>query len=157
MRTGYPVGANVQEPLEVSVPRREAQCAIEHRYAVAHVVERDAQFRLASIEFRHEPRILDRDRRLVGEGRTQCNLLLGKWPDLRAHEDDHTYRNTGMQERNAENRSKSAGFLGACKCVFRIDLDIWDMNGLALEQSSTDHRSPPHADRVRFHEVNKLA
>src|SRR6516225_4018558 len=58
----------VDNPLEIEIPRGEPQLAVEHRYTVAHVVERDAQFGLALADLVKEPCIVHRDDCLRGEG-----------------------------------------------------------------------------------------
>ena len=42
------------------------------------------EFELAALvlDFLEQPHVLDRDRRLVGEGRNQLDLLVGEWPHL---------------------------------------------------------------------------
>jgi hypothetical protein len=41
----------VEDPLEIEVPRREVLLAVEHRHTVAHVVEGDPQLGLALADF----------------------------------------------------------------------------------------------------------
>ena len=52
-----------------------------------------------------QPRVLDRDHRLVGKGRHQLDLLLGKRVDLVANQREHADRGAVAQQRHAEVRS----------------------------------------------------
>ena len=57
---------------------------VEHSYAVAHVLERDAEFFLALAYFIQQPRVLHRDHRLGGEVLQQCYLFLRERADFSA-------------------------------------------------------------------------
>ena len=57
----------VEDLLELAVPRDQVLGFVEHRHAVAHVLERDAEFFLALPDFVQQPRVLHRDHRLRGE------------------------------------------------------------------------------------------
>jgi len=52
-----------------------------------------------------QPRILDRDHRLVGEGLEQCDLFLGKRPHLHATDQNRSDRLPLPQQRSGERRS----------------------------------------------------
>src|SRR5262249_60566505 len=43
----------------------------------------------ARLQLREQPRVLDGDGRLVGEGLHQSDVTVGEWPDLVAEDDDH--------------------------------------------------------------------
>ena len=85
---GRPLGekfvGQVEQLLEIAVPRGQPQFGIEHRDAVAHVVEGDAQLGLALADLAEQPRILHRDDRLRREILQQRDLLVGEGPDLLA-------------------------------------------------------------------------
>ena len=53
--------------LEIAVPRGKPRLGVEHDDTIAHVVEGDAQFGLAVAQLVEQPRVLDRDHRLIGE------------------------------------------------------------------------------------------
>src|SRR5262249_26315840 len=53
--------------LEIAIPRNKTRVGAEHRDAIAHVVEGDAQLRLAIAQLLEEACIFDRDHRLVGK------------------------------------------------------------------------------------------
>ena len=62
---------------------------VEHRDAVAHVVERDAEFVLALADFVQQPRVLHRDHRLGREILQQRDLLVRERAHLVTAGDNH--------------------------------------------------------------------
>ena len=77
------------------------QIGVEHRDAVAHVVEGDAQLGLALADFVEEPRIVHRDDRLRREVFEQRDLLFGKRPHLAARAGDHAEQRVVAAQRHA--------------------------------------------------------
>ena len=65
----------VENALEVSVPGGEPELGVEHRDAVAHIVEGDAQFRLTLADLVEQPGIVHRDDRLRREALQHRDLL----------------------------------------------------------------------------------
>ena len=57
----------IEDLLQIAVPRDEPLSAIKHRDAVAHVVESHAQFGLALVYLIEQPGIVHRDDRLRRE------------------------------------------------------------------------------------------
>ena len=57
----------VKHLLEIAVPRGEPQLGVEHRDAVAHIVEGDPQFGLTLADLVQQPGIVHRDDRLCRE------------------------------------------------------------------------------------------
>jgi hypothetical protein len=78
----------IQHLLEIVVPRGEPRLGVEHRDAVPHVVESDAQLSLALAQLAEEARILHRDHRLSREILQQRNLLVAKGTDFLAVDDE---------------------------------------------------------------------
>ena len=68
----------IEDLLELAVPCHQAMGFVEHRHAVAHVLERDAKFFLALAYFVQQARVLHRDHRLGGEVFQQRDLLVGE-------------------------------------------------------------------------------
>jgi hypothetical protein len=91
--------------LEVAVPRREPQVFVKHDDAIGHVVEGDAQFGLPLADFIEQPCILDGDYRLGREVLEQSDLLVGKWPDFLAVDEDIPEESVVPAERDGENRA----------------------------------------------------
>ena len=73
---------HVQDLLELAVPRDQMLRFVEHRDAVAHVLERDTEFFLALSKFIQQPPILHRDDRLGGEVLQQCHLAVAEHDEL---------------------------------------------------------------------------
>src|SRR5262249_9159506 len=92
-----------------AVPRGEAQVLVEHDHAVAHIVEGDAQFRLALADLVEQASILHRDHCLCGRILRQRDLIVREWPDFPATDRVPT-RATGAAE---------AGGIG------RVSHDTW--------------------------------
>ena len=86
-----------------------------------------------------QPRVLDGDHRLIGEGLDQLDLLLGERPYGSALQDEHTNRNPLSKKRYAKDCAKIAELAMFTEGVFRISKNIWNLNGLALQQNSTDY------------------
>ena len=103
---------------EVSVadPRGVLQHGLEHRLQLARrtaddlqhlggrrlLLQRLAQLARARLHLVEQPRVLDRDHRLVGEGRDQLDLFLGEGTHLLAPQDDHADRRAFPHERNSQ-------------------------------------------------------
>ena len=51
----------------------------------------------ALLQLVEQPRVLDRDHRLVGKGRDQVDLLLGERPHVLPLDDDHADRRPSLQ------------------------------------------------------------
>ena len=58
------------------------------------------------LNFVEQPHVLDRDRRLIGEGADQLDLLFGEGPHLGARQRQYTDRNALAQHRNAKYGAK---------------------------------------------------
>ena len=96
--------------------------------AVAVCCCRDSPQLLGScLNFVEQPRVLDRDHRLVGEGRNQLNLLLGKRLHDTAGQYDNADRGSLAQQRDAEDCPVTAvtrhaqGILGIRKGVGNVN------------------------------------
>ncbi len=80
---GQHLVGQVEDLLEIAVPRGEPQLGVEHRDPVAHIVEGDPQLRLALADLVEQPGIVHRDHRLCGEAFEQRDLLVGERPHFR--------------------------------------------------------------------------
>src|SRR5947207_1789751 len=96
-----------------------------------------------------QPYVLDRNHRLVGEGRDQFDLLLGKRPDGGSLQDDDADRSAFAEERDPKRRTHIE--LPVKYYVIWIGPNIWDMNDLAFEKGSSRHRASTQGDRISFH------
>jgi hypothetical protein len=78
--------------------------------------------------------VLDRDRRLVGEGRNELDLFVGEWAHLGAGQCQDADRDPLAQHRNPECGSNADQFPSLRKGVVRVGFDIGNMNDFTLEQ-----------------------
>ena len=101
------------------------------------------QLELAALvlDFVEQPHVLDRDRRLVGEGRDQLDLLVGERPHLGARQGQNADRHALAQHRNAEHGAEAAQSLCLGKGVVRVGQHVGDMNDLAFEQGPPGQRA----------------
>ena len=67
-----------------------------------------------------QPRVLDRDDRLVSEGFYQLNLLFREWPNRGTGHHQNADRDTFTQQRDAEHRAGDANIEDLCLIVFRV-------------------------------------
>src|SRR5262249_34483120 len=73
----------VENSLEIQVPRGEPQLAVKHRDTIAHIVKGDAQLGLALADLVEQPRIVHRNYGLRGEALQQSHLFVPEPADLR--------------------------------------------------------------------------
>ena len=81
----------------------------------------DSCGRGAGLQFVDQPRILDRDHRLVGEGADQLDLPLGERLDAQSGQRDHADRLAVAQQRCSHRRADSVD-LGLLEPIVRIGL-----------------------------------
>ena len=79
-----------------------------------------------------QPHVLDRDHRLVGEGRDQLDLLVGERPHLGARQRQDADRDALAQHRNAEHGAKAAQSLRLGQGVVRVGQHVGNVNDLCL-------------------------
>ena len=94
-----------------------------------------------------QPRVLDGDHRLVGEGLDQLDLLLGERPYGSALQDKHANWNPLTKKWHAEDCAKVAESCEFTEGVFRISKNIRNLNGFALQQNSADYTA---ASRCKY-------
>ncbi len=104
-----------------------------------------ARSRLLGLE---QPHVLDRDHRLVGEGRDQLDLLVGERPHRGPRQRDYPNRFSFTQKRHAEKSAVAAAGLVFGGNVFRICQDIQNMNRSAFQCRSSGNRSTAWRNRV---------
>ena len=92
----------VQDRLEIAVPRNKTSVCAEHRNSIAHIVEGDAQLGLSIPQFLEQSRILDRDHRLIGETGRELDLFIGERLDARAGNNENADQRVLTQQRNAK-------------------------------------------------------
>src|SRR5262249_9639162 len=105
------------------------------------------------LDLLEQPHVLDRDHRLVGERREQLNLLVGEWCDLRLIKNYCAKRHALAQQGYGQHRPQALQLLRFWKVIFRVRLDVWNLDRTALEQRATHRGSPPCADRGALPEL----
>src|SRR5262249_52293252 len=127
-------------------------------YCLRHLAKR-AQFlyRLgklagARLHLLEQPHVLDRDHRLIGEGNSKLDLLVGEGLDSSALENDHADRRSFPYQRNAENGADTAETCPLQESEFGIGLDIRDMNDAAIDKDPPGRVAAVNCERTILHE-----
>src|SRR5262249_5350697 len=120
------------------------------------LLQRLAQFPRARLDLVEQPHVLDRDHRLVGEGREQLHLLVGEGPYRGARQREHADRSSLAQQRRTDHGVIAAKLLCLAQLVFWIGLRIQNLNGCALEQGSTSHALTPGLEWYALHLILEL-
>src|SRR5215831_16163278 len=131
----------VQDRLEIAVPRNKARVSAKHRNTVAHIVEGDTQLRLSVAQFLEQPRILDRDHRLIGEAGGQLDLFFRKGFDARAANDENADERVLAKKRNAEDRAGADELLFFAIGVFRVLQYIGNVDRATLQRHTAPNRT----------------
>jgi hypothetical protein len=79
----------IENLLEIAVPRREPQLGVEHGNAVAHIVEGHPQLGLTPADFFQQPGIVHRNDRLGREVFQERDLFFRERPHLVTAAGDH--------------------------------------------------------------------
>ena len=90
----------------------------------------------ACLDFVEKAYVLDRDHRLIREGRDEVDLPLIEGPDLAASERHDADRLAVAHQRDPEQGAISAGPFRFVPGVIRVPLDILDLDDLAFQQGS---------------------
>src|SRR6266850_4149423 len=126
----------IKDLLEIAVPRKKARVGAEHHNTIAHIVEGGAQLALTLTQLSNEPRIFDRNRRLISESRNQFDLLVSEWPHCGACQIQYADRNALTQDRNSKRRAKPTPIGLFRQGVFWIGQDVQNVNSSPFEQCS---------------------
>jgi hypothetical protein len=142
----------VQDILKLVVPCGQILRFVEHGDAVAHILEGDAEFLLASPKFFQEPRIFHRNHRLRGEVLQECNLLVCERASLLAVDDEVPEKRFILAQRHCEQGAGIAQFdqTAAHRVTGPIGLVVHNIRNvhhrLAMEQTAM---RVVRSDRVR--------
>ena len=82
-----------------------------------------------------QPHVLDRDRRLVGEGLDQSDLLVRERPHHDVVNDDDAQQVIAFEDRHSKDGAEWLDIFRPV-CVFRIGSDIGDLDGSVLERGT---------------------
>ena len=106
---------------------------------VAVCCSSDSELSAALLLRLEQPRVLDRDHRLVSEGLDQLDLLVSEWPYGSPVQDKQANWNPLAKKRHPEDCAIVAESCDLTEGVFRISENIWNLNGFALQQNSADY------------------
>src|SRR5262249_39579279 len=99
--------------------------------------DRPRQLARARLYLVKQPRVLDRNHRLVSEGGYQFDLLLGEWIYLVAREVENTDRGSLAQQRYTKDSPITECFLIAGGAIFWISQHVRNLNSSALQSHSS--------------------
>src|SRR6516225_7731667 len=124
---------------------------LEHVSGGGLLFQRFAQFLGARFYLIEQPHVLDRDRGLVGKGFDQLDLLVGKRLDLEAIDQDHSEEIIALEDRHTEECMGIVDVFCAIG-VFRVSLDVVNVDGPALQSSAGRSAVATGPDRVAVDE-----
>ena len=107
------------------------------------------------LDFIEQPHVLDGDRRLVGEGGHQLDLLVRERANLQARQCQEADRDALAQHRHPERSTKAAQPLRLGEGEVRIRLHVGNVDSRAFEQHASVDRAAFQLDRQildQFHE-----
>src|SRR5262249_16554892 len=100
-----------------------------------------------------QPYILDRDHRLVGEGRGEIDLSVAESSYHSAHQHDHADRDSFAQQGNAEHGTGAHLSCGSAHRVFGAILNVSYMEAVTFKSGSPSDGAPPGFERDLCHMV----
>ena len=109
-----------------------------------------AELARARLYFVEQPRVLDRDHRLIGKAGHQLDLFRCKWLRHGSRYEDHPYDFSLAQQRGAQRRSVAHYLLSLTVGVLRIGEHVGNMNHSALDRRSSHNTASIHRNRVLF-------
>ncbi len=123
---------------------------LEHVARRGLVFERFLKIVGALAQLAEQPRVLDRDHRLVGEGRYQLDLLFGERPHRPAAQDDDSNRHVFPQQWHAELGVRVPERRRLGQRVFGVGGDVRDLHRPALQHDPTGQCFAARHDRMAF-------
>ena len=114
---------------------------LQHLRGRRLLLQRLGKLARARLHLVEQPHVLDRDHRLIGEGRDQLDLLLGEWMNRSTRQEKDADRHSLAQERNAKGGAIAPAFLSFKPGEFWIGQNVRNVNGSAFQNSSTGDRS----------------
>jgi hypothetical protein len=117
----------------------------EHVAGRRLVFERFFEVAGARLQFAEQPRVLDRDDRLVGKGAHQFDLPLSERLDAQAAHRDHADHRSLTQQRHPKHGAYSGCHVLGHRVV-RVGGDVRDMHNAASECRSHGYGGPATGD-----------
>src|SRR5262249_2249218 len=135
---------------------RRAQLVAHAGYELRLVPARLRELPVLVLDFVEQTHVLNRDHCLVREGSSQVDLLFGERLDSPSVQDNHANRSTFAQQGHSQHRANVAELHPLSHSIFRVGLNIMDMNYLAFESYPPSNRSAAWLQRMAFHHPLKL-
>jgi len=127
---------------------------LEHLRGCRLLLQRFGEFARALLLRLEQPRVLDRDDRLVGKGLDQLDLLLSEWPYGSAMQKEQANGSPLPQKRHAKDRTKIPESCRFTEGIFRISKYVWNLNRFALQQNSAAPPRPGAYIKVFMYSLN---
>ena len=124
---------------------------LEHIGGRRLLLERFGQLLRARLHLVEQPHVLNRDDRLIREGRHQLDLLVRERPQRAARQDDHADRSSFPQQWNPEHAAEGRDFLKLGQFIFRIGEDIRNLNRFAFQKRPATDRAAPRRNHDALH------
>src|SRR5262249_2207556 len=126
---------------------RRAQLVAHAGDELRLVLARLLQLTVLVLDFVEQPHVLDGDHRLVSEGRKQLDLLVSEGRDLRLPQPYCAERYALAQQGYRQHRSNTHQFLRFGEIIFRVRLDVWNLDRTTLQQRAARRGPASCADR----------
>src|SRR5262249_40825667 len=105
------------------------------------------QVAITGIHLREQPDVLDRDHRLVGEGRHELDLFVSEGPYLTPLQSENSEKDTLPEHRDSQEGPEAGESMALWQLVFRICLNVGNVNRPALERYPSSNRLSAGASR----------
>ncbi len=115
------------------------------------LLQRFAQPGVARLELPGQPRVLERDRRLVGEGLEEGDLVSGEGTDGGAQDHEGAHGPPALDQRSGEHCAQPGRPLearGVPVLALRGHLQVAHVNGPPIDHRTTGHGSPAEGKRL---------
>ena len=158
------VGEHDEGEVAMQQPRGGAHDALEHRPRVGRrladdpqdlrgrglPLQRDADVARARLHLVEQPHVLDRDHRLVGEGRDEFDLALRERNRRAARQRKGADRFAVAHQRHAEHGAHVAQASLFLLLIFRVVPGVGDLDRPVLQGDASDQASPAGPDLGRL-------
>ena len=123
---------------------------LAERFQFSH---RPNQLAGALLQFLQQTHVLDGDHGLIGEGGDQIDLAVAKTACIHSEDDNDTDRNAFSRAKAQPSIARKVRQSAPTSVIFRIRLEVGDVNYTALEHDPAGNRLPSGARRIALDEV----
>src|SRR5262245_28684589 len=140
----------VKQLLEITIPSTDTQVGVEHRHAVAHMLERDAEFLLPPRQFAEQAGVLHSDDGLVGKCFDQFDLPRREGTRREALKNEGPNQIPLATQKHAQRGAEAGQLLEIRPGIVRVCKDVRDMDGTLLKHRLPEDGSAAWQRRVSF-------